>query len=77
MYALARSGNDSNEFIWHGKDVTNSLVCASGLDGCNDIDSFQASIASSYSSVSNVTEMSSFNILGRTKMVVGYAEIKK
>jgi hypothetical protein len=76
MYALARSGNDSNEFIWHG-NVTDSLVCASGLDGCNDIDSFQASIASSYSSVSNVIEMSSLYILGRTKMVVGYAEIKQ
>lgn len=54
MYALARSVNGINVHFRRIIHMNTLLVCASGLEGCNAIDSFQAAIASSYSSASRI-----------------------
>ncbi len=79
MYALARStrGHELEDSAAEKIDI---LVCASELEGCNAMDSFQHEIASSNSSAT--TDRSSIfntNMLGRvlTQVVVRHPQIEQ
>jgi hypothetical protein len=53
------------------------LVCASGLDGWREMDSFQAAIASSYSSALVLSVNLPRKKEAQTEMVVRYAKVEE